>query len=138
MKVSIRTPEDFKAFVEQRWPLSRIRNHCTPENRTSPPFQNLVHDQHNYGSLFHERAHHDFGTVYWYAVSKDKRNWEYSINVRKASDWWLLELGTLTSEEEIADHPAFRMGGPLWEEIWDRVGKEGSSVRRTSPDNKEL
>ena len=96
-----------RKFIEQRWPLSRIKEHCTPDNRTPSGYQNQVLEQYNYGSLLHEQARHGLGTIFWYATSQGKRNWTYSVNVQRAGDWWLLEIGTLTSDAEIADNPAF-------------------------------
>ena len=124
-KVSIASPEAFKAYLEECWPVDRIWDYCAVNSPTDPEMQNLVGDgRYQFGALLHDDVAHDLGVIYWYASSDDGRSWAFSVNAVKEHKWWWLALGGVRSDVEINDDPAFRMNGEQWDHMWKRVGDE--------------
>lgn len=123
--VTVRLPTDIKTHLEHRWPVARVREFCAAHLPTDPHMQNLVGEgKYEYGCLLHEDAPEELGTVYWWANSKDGKSWTYTLNVRNGDVWWWLELGSLISETEVVDDPAYRTHGTEWEDMWRRVRAE--------------
>ena len=113
----VHTPKDFKAYLEKRWPVARIKEFCASHQPDS--MQGLVFEKLNYGSLMHDGQARDCGRVYWYACSDDRRHWSYSVVVPASQGDWELEFGVLDLKAELEDDPAFRKDGPLWDAIWN-------------------
>ena len=92
----IESPERLTGFFESRWPISTIRDFCTPERRlpNEAPIQNLVVDGERWeGQLFAGKST-GFDKVFWYGSAKKGRLEEYSVNVRRGHDHWILEYGS--------------------------------------------
>jgi len=98
------TPLDhgrFSRYIHAKWPLSKIRRFCTPENRWPEGYQNLV-GNHIYESTLHTNINHDFDTIYVYVcedkgthtysdgVRKRWTRWDYSLNFQISNDWWVV------------------------------------------------
>jgi hypothetical protein len=97
------SPEAVTRLLEQRWPVSSIRTFCIPERRHAEHFQNLVVDSPECwkGRLYiHEVT--GFDKIAWYATVKTGKLVNYSLEVYRGEDFWLLEIG---SPECIAHPP---------------------------------
>lgn len=85
--------KEINALLEKRWSLAEIEAYCTPENRFPPGVQNLVMDGKVVlkGKLY-EGQKSSFDKIDWYA-NLNTSSIEYSLNVFKGRDHWLLEIG---------------------------------------------
>lgn len=90
----IDSPEALTRLLEQRWPLKSIVTFCIPERRWRPEYQNLV----VMGEVWKGRLHVDVATgfdkIWWYGSVDHGRIAEYSLNVNRGRDHWVLEFGT--------------------------------------------
>ncbi|MEM8671801.1 MAG: hypothetical protein AAGG48_30060 [Planctomycetota bacterium] len=98
------TTEGVTAMLEQRWSLDSIRTFCIPERRHNPAYQNLVAEGDTWEGQLHPHAETGFDRIFWYATTQDDRLAEYSLNVQRGTDFWLLEIGNL---ESLKNQPDF-------------------------------
>jgi hypothetical protein len=90
-------------YLEQRWPIARIKDMCRPELCYISSHQNLVAAGSTVlkGQLWPAQQK-EVGEVTWYCVVNNGVSHEYSINVKKASEnnsgglysYWGLEIAT--------------------------------------------
>jgi hypothetical protein len=86
--------DEITALLEKRWSLGTIEEFCTPERRWNRLDQNLVTDGEKVwrGKLYDGKPM-PFDSVWWYAnINRD--GIEYSLNVKKGNEHWVLEIGS--------------------------------------------
>jgi len=95
--------DSFLRYVETKWPISRLKAYCTPENRWPGECQNLVKLNDLFGDIaVHEGKSDRFDRIYVYVCEDDGKNnyygeagtewkrWEYSLNVCRGQDRWAI------------------------------------------------
>jgi len=92
---SFDSPEGVTRLLEQRWSLADIRSFCIPARRPNPMSQNLVVDSPEVwkGRLYPDKQT-GFDKISWYATVRNGRVLEYSLEVYRGADCWLLEIGS--------------------------------------------
>jgi hypothetical protein len=102
-KAAFGSQEELTRALERRWPISAINEFCIPERRHNDEYQNLVMDTKVvWKGVLHANAKTSFDKVEWYATTEDGRALQYSLNVQRGGDNWLLEIG---SERTLTRYP---------------------------------
>jgi len=90
------------AYLEQRWPVERLKAYCAKTNTFPEGYQNLVAHRCPVESDLHKRRAHGFDRVWVYVSEDDGRatyfeeagtkwhRWKYSINVRRGKRHWVI------------------------------------------------
>ena len=106
---SIESSEAMTRLLEQRWPPAAITTFCIPERRWRETYQNLVAHGEVWQGNLHVGVATGFDRIGWYGTVVQGRIKEYSLNVDRGRDHWVLEMGTLESLREpaiVAPDPA--------------------------------
>ena len=110
----------FLRYIEAKWPVSRLKTHCTKANRFPEMAQNLVgntclslsvhKDDHNGFDKIFVYACDDSGksTSYCGSLMSDWRRWDYSLNIVRGKDYWVI-IETLPND--FMDNPAKYLPG---------------------------
>ena len=92
---SFNSPEGVTRLLEQRWSLADIRTFCIPARRHNDAYQNLVVDSPEaWKGRLYSRARTGFDKICWYATVRKGRVLQYSLEVYRGDDFWLLEIGS--------------------------------------------
>lgn len=97
-------PQRFVAYVEQKWPLTRLQQFCVASNRFPDGYQNLVAINCPISTNLHKDKPSGFDRIGVY-VSEDNgpgtyiegagwnwHRWHYSLNIqRKKTHWVIIE-----------------------------------------------
>ena len=126
--VTAESLQELQEFLEDRWPVERVKAFYTMRKPTHPEMQNLMCEDTEYGSLLHEDGPDDSGVIFWYACTSDRVSWTYTVNVVRQGEWWWLEKGSLRTRQEFPDALDYRLGGRVYESMIKAVGKELRSV----------
>ncbi len=101
-KKALESKEELSRALERRWPVSAIKEFCTPERRHDPEWQNLVPDSGvEWEEDLYPNSETGFDKIFWYANVEHGRATMYSLNARRGHDTWLLEIG----DEELIRKP---------------------------------
>jgi tetratricopeptide (TPR) repeat protein len=113
----------FVRYIEAKWPVSRLKNYCTKDNRWPsgdvtndiPAPQNLVGKYRSDNLPVHKDTHAGFDNIYVYVCEDDGkdfcyvgssmtdwRRWEYSLNIFRGKDHWAI-IEDLPND--FMDHP---------------------------------
>lgn len=103
------TAEGVSAILEQRWSIDSIRAFCIPDRRHNEAFQNLVAFGNTWDGELYANTDTGFDRIFWYATTQNNILDEYSLNVQRGNDYWLLEIGNMRTTEtppQIAPDPS--------------------------------
>ena len=90
------------AYLEQKWPVERLKAYCTRTNSWPKDYQNLVPQRRPIESDLHKGQSQSFDRVWVYLSEDDGRNtyfeeagtkwhrWTYSINVTRGKRHWVI------------------------------------------------
>jgi hypothetical protein len=90
------------AYLEQRWPVERLKAHCTKTNTFPDGHQNLVAYKCPVETDLHKQRARGFDRVWVYVSEDDGRGtyqdesaakwhrWTYSLNVERGSRRWVI------------------------------------------------
>ena len=104
-KTAFGSPEALTAFLEQRWPLNRIKEFCIPERRHNKIFQRHVasSDVIWQGTLY-PITETGPDKIAWYADTEKGRATTFSLGVGDGENYWQLETG---SEKSVRTPPNY-------------------------------
>lgn len=92
------SPAEVTSALEARWSLDDIKTFCISERRHNPMYQNLVTDVgETWKGTLYENVPTGFDSISWYGTAVDGKLYEYSLNVSRGNDSWLLEIGNVDS-----------------------------------------
>lgn len=82
--------ECFLNFIANQWPLDRLVEYCTEENRRRPDIQNLVAKNVILSEALYVGAGHSFDRIYVYVNAPPDQKWTYSLTVGKGHYYWAI------------------------------------------------
>jgi|SRR4030095_6700096 hypothetical protein len=100
-------------FLEQRWPIWKIRKFCTTERRHNPFYQQLVAYEENgpvWEGTLHSTRYSSLDKIAWYATTKNGRVDLFQLSAKRGSDFWVLEI----SNEDMMTRPPYYTPDPTW------------------------
>jgi hypothetical protein len=103
-KAGFGSPEALTKMLERRWPIAAVQEFCIPERRHNNAYQNLVALGDVWRGELYQGVATGFDKIGWYATTKEGRADQYSLEVYRGKDFWLLEIG---SEKSIEKPPEF-------------------------------
>ena len=103
-KPGFNSPEEVTTLLEKRWPLADIDKFAIPKRRHNDAWQNLVRDTPDIwaGRLYCDQTTR-FDSIEWYATIENGHVKEYSLDVIRGKDFWLLEIGSPVSVQNPPD-----------------------------------
>ena len=103
-KAGFDSPEALTKILERRWPVAAIQEFCIPERRHNESYQNLVAMGVVWRGNLYQGVPTGFDRIGWYANTKEGRANQYSLEVSRGKDFWLLEIEL---EESVQKPPQF-------------------------------
>ena len=104
------SPESASRLLEQRWSLADIRAFCIPARRHNLAYQNLVIDSPEaWKGRLYSNQRTGFDRISWYATVREGKLLQYSLEVYRGDDFWLLEIGnpeTVKKPPQVTPDPA--------------------------------
>ena len=90
----VRSPEDMRTFLENRWPLDRIRKRSEDPGAILPfGSQNLVAASSTEWTIeLYTLVPHEFDRIHWYGYVKDGKIIASSMNAERDGTHWVLEF----------------------------------------------
>ncbi len=110
---AFRSPAAVTSLLEQRWPPVGIGWFCTPERRVNPKFENLVANGVTWDGKLYVNQMVDSYDIFWYGNVEDGHLVDYSLNVERDGQSWILEVGNKDTIKSLPDlrpdasHPRF-------------------------------